>query len=512
MTSLVTDQLARDLAESEGVCVRPLLRRLIDRDTGNESTVILACGSTRAVKCPPCADKARRLRMQQCAEGWHRTDELPEVTGNDDEDTDDQDEEEDGEQDEDERRVRSTRRRQDAPDLPRLPVEDRTIGHAFTSPDGKTYRPSMFITLTLPSYGKVIPGEGVPANPRTYDYRRAALDALMFPKLVDRWVQNLRRAAGFKVQYFGAIEAQKRLAPHLHTAIRGAIPRALIKQVTAGTYHQVWWPAIDETVYENPAHLPVWDRDTSSYRDPDTTLPLTTWGEALDQIDTDPAAKPMHVQRFGKQVDIQGIIAPSPDADRAVRYLTKYLAKSISDTYDQPETMSTARRTHLDRLHQEVRMLPCSQRCANWLRFGIQPDEPGPGLVPGYCMSKAHDAEHLGLGGRRVLVSRKWTGKTLDQHKADRAEIVRAVLAEAGIDMQNRDRCATDQLAADGLPRFRWEPIEVNQADYQTVIGNALTQARQWRQQYQHAKAMSTGPPGPVDNHSATGQLDSSTV
>jgi hypothetical protein len=452
VTLRATDQLAHDLAASEGVCVRPLLRRLIDRDTGSESTVILACGSTRAAKCPPCADKARRLRMQQCAEGWHLTDEIPDpATGNGNEDTDEQDDGDQAEGEDGERRVRSTRRRQDAPDLPRLPVSDRTTGATFTSPDGKTYRPSMFITLTLPSYGKVIAGEGVPVNPRTYDYRRAALDALLFPKLIDRWVRNLRRAAGYSVQYFGAVEAQKRLAPHLHTAIRGAIPRALIKQVTAASYHQVWWPAIDQPVYDDPDHPPVWDRDTGSYLDPHNSRPLPTWGQALDRLDTDPTAEPMHVLRLGKQVDIQGIIAPSPDADRAVRYLTKYLAKSISDTYDQPGQMDTARQAHLDRLHAEVQVLPCSPRCANWLRYGIQPDEPGPGLVPGYCLSKAHDAEHLGLGGRRVLVSRKWTGKTLTDHKADRAEIVRAVLAEAGIEAPDRDRCAADQLAADGL-------------------------------------------------------------
>ena len=52
------------------------------------------------------------------------------------------------------RRVRSTRRRQDAPDLPRVAVEDRTVGQVFTAPDGREYRPSMFLTLTLPSYGQ----------------------------------------------------------------------------------------------------------------------------------------------------------------------------------------------------------------------------------------------------------------------------------------------------------------------------------------------------------------------
>ena len=56
-----------------------------------------------------------------------------------------------------------------------------------------------------------------------------------FPKLVDRWVQHLRRGAGFRVQYFGAIEPQRRLAPHIHLAFRGAIPREVIRQVTAAT-------------------------------------------------------------------------------------------------------------------------------------------------------------------------------------------------------------------------------------------------------------------------------------
>jgi hypothetical protein len=74
---------------------------------------------------------------------------------------------------------------------------DRTIGRVFTPPDGRTYRRSMFVTLTLPSYGPVTT-DGVPVDPARYDYRRAALDALHFPKLVDRVVQNLRRCAGYQ--------------------------------------------------------------------------------------------------------------------------------------------------------------------------------------------------------------------------------------------------------------------------------------------------------------------------
>src|SRR6202012_1341803 len=53
------------------------------------------------------------------------------------------------------RRPRSPRRRQDAPDLPRRKVSPRTVGKVFTAPDGKTFRPSLFVTLTCPSYGRV---------------------------------------------------------------------------------------------------------------------------------------------------------------------------------------------------------------------------------------------------------------------------------------------------------------------------------------------------------------------
>ena len=45
---------------------------------------------------------------------------------------------------------------------------------------------------------------------------------------------------------------------------------------------------------------------------------------------------------------------------------------------------------------------------------------PGAGLRPGLCKGKAHRREHLGYAGRRVLVSRKWSGKTLADHRADR--------------------------------------------------------------------------------------------
>ena len=109
----------------------------------------------------------------------------------------------------------------------------------------------MFLTLTLPSYGAV--QDGAPADPASYNYRRAALDAILFPRLVDQFWKTLRRAAGYEVQYFSAVEPQRRLAPHLHAAIRGAIPRKVLRQVAAATYLQVWWPAFDQAVYTDRA-------------------------------------------------------------------------------------------------------------------------------------------------------------------------------------------------------------------------------------------------------------------
>jgi hypothetical protein len=505
---LITSDMARELAIAQRVCVRPLMRRVQDRQTGTEDIVAIPCGSTREAVCPPCAHKARVLRMQQCAEGWHRTDE-PEYEPEPDQDDPDQHDHADEDQDDEaadeplpelsaggERRVRSTKRRHDAPDLPRVPVEDRTVGRVFTTPDGRQYRPSMFLTLTMPSYGSVNE-KGLPVDPARYDYRRQALDALFFARLVDRFWKNLRRSAGYKVQYFAAVEPQKRLAPHLHAAIRGAIARAIIRQVVAATYLQLWWPLFDRPVYVQ--RVPVWDGH--DYIDADTGEVLPTWKEALDAAQNHPDGRPAHVMRFGRQVDMAGIIAPSEDADRAVRYLTKYLTKSVTEAHADPDNTDPEYLAHVDRLQAELRWLPCSSRCANWLRYGIQPKKAGPGMRAGFCPGKTHDADHLGLGGRRVLVSRKWSGKTLKQHKADRAIVVREALLAAGIVAPEIERMAASVTLPDGSPRFVWTDTRPDPRTYARCILHSIAERLRWRQQYEQAKAAAR----PVDNCSATG-------
>jgi hypothetical protein len=355
----------------------------------------------------------------------------------------------------------------------------------------------MFITLTLPGYGRIISGTGTPQDPDRYDYRRAALDALHFPRLLDRWFQNLRRCAGYKVQYFGAVEGQRRLAPHFHVAVRGAVPRAVIKQVTKATYHQLWWPAVDDPVYVD--RLPVWDG--LDYLDPVTGHPLQTWDAALEELGSDDNARPAHVLRFGPELDVQGLLAGSPDADRSVRYLTKYLTKAVGETYASDANAAYER--HIDRLHAEVRWLPCSPDCSNWLRFGVQPRTVGPGLEPGRCPSKAHDREHLGVGGRRVLVSRGWSGRTLTDHKVDRAAVVRQALEEAGIEVDSARRMAADVVASDGDARFLWAAVVSHGGTSASILMETVLQRRRWREQYELAKAMAGADP-PVDSRSAT--------
>ncbi len=477
-------EVVRNVAIEHGVCIRPVPMRRVDLTTGAAEMVYVPCGHTLASVCPTCAERKQKLRAVQCRAGWH-LDQEPVIEradpGEDQRFLMSLRAEAQARRDQAEasgssaveavaewdrvvaeldheisksgvkgslktgetaaRRVRSTRRRQDVADLPRRPVDKRTVGKVYTSPNGRTFRPSLFLTLTLDSYGRVR-SDGTPVDPASYDYRRAARDALHFSKLVDRFVQNLRRFVGYDVQYFATVEPQRRLAPHLHMAIRGTISRAELRQVVAATYHQVWWPSTDTVIYDGP-HLPVWDEQTSGYLDPQTGQALPTWDEALDDLDQDDQAQPLHVAKFGRQIDAQGVMANTGESARLIGYLTKYLVKGVAECH---EATSDPQRMHVERMAEALRHEPCSPTCANWLRYGIQPKNARSGLTPGYCKGKAHRREHLGYGGRRVLVSRKWSGKTLADHKNDRKTWALARLAEAGVPVRDLGNSAEHHL------------------------------------------------------------------
>ncbi|MGH3607972.1 MAG: replication initiator, partial [Pseudonocardiaceae bacterium] len=461
---VLSTEVAQDLAERHGVCVRPLAMRRIDTTTGRVDVVPVPCGSTRADQCRPCAEKARRLRMVQCRQGWHLDQEptTPRATP-----TEEQTElmatradlfaaytqcaaagepvvceqiaDAVAELDTALRELgvrgrltpldqpatpvkRSTRRRHDAPNLPRRPIQHRTLGRVFAG----RYRPSTFLTLTLDTYGRV-DHHGAATDPETYDYRRAARDAIHFPALLDRFWQNTRRCLGWEVQYFGTVEPQKRGAPHFHAAIRGAIPRTQLRQIVAATYHQVWWPPHDDLIYSGD-RVPVWDTHTGAFVDPDTNTALPGFDQACEEL-----TAPAHVVRFGTQLHIKGILGGTEEAGRHIGYLTKYLTKSIDQAAGFDEHATDAQHDHAHRLHAELRVTPCSPRCAVWLLYAIAPKGARHAMTPGHCKGKAHKPQHLGIAGRRVLVSRKWSNKTLTDHRAERGAFVRQLLEAAGI-------------------------------------------------------------------------------
>ncbi|MEV6526327.1 replication initiator [Longispora sp. NPDC051575] len=548
-------EVLRDIAREAGLCLRPLALRRTDTATGKTEILEVPCGARLASKCAPCAEKNRKLRLQQLREGWH----LPEEPATEPRPASEEERwlisyraELEWERaalmvtpmDPDERaakladldqgvdqvaaqiaqcglrgtlptatakkttaRKRSTKRRQDVGDLPRVKVDRRTVGKVYASRDGKTHRPSMLLTVTLDSYGPVHsprranrpvcecgsthhpddPKVGTPVDPSTYDYRRAALDAIHFARLTDRLWQNLRRAAGFNIQYGGCVELQRRLAPHGHFAIRGTIPRALVKRVAEGTYHQVWWPAHDNLVHSQDAP-PRWCPDAQAWTDPNTgaVLDMVAWDDALDALDQDDA-EPAHVVRCGR-VDPRGVKSGSKDAERTIRYVTKYLTKDITEHVTPSHD---AQRAHFDRMHAELSVLPCSTTCANWLLYGIAPKNASPTLRPGHCRGKVHQRQTLGFTGRRVLISRKWSNKTLTDHRDDNRAWVRALL-ELPDDDQGDNKAS----------RFEYELCRHDDPDLDPEgvrLMRAITIRAGWKQQIQQARQR-------LEELSATGQ------
>ena len=63
--------LARDsirkIAETLGGCLRPVQLRCTDTVTGQTDQVMIPCGTTLASVCPPCAERARSLRLSPSA-------------------------------------------------------------------------------------------------------------------------------------------------------------------------------------------------------------------------------------------------------------------------------------------------------------------------------------------------------------------------------------------------------------------------------------------------------------
>jgi hypothetical protein len=170
--------------------------------------------------------------------------------------------------------------------------------------------------------------------------------------------------------------------------------------------------------------------------------------------------------------------------------LTVYLTKSITQAAGLGEHATDAQREHVRRLHAALQITPCSPRCAVWLLYGIQPQGARYSMTPGRCKGKAHKSEHLGIAGRRVLVSRKWSNKTLEDHRAERTEFVRQLLDAAGIHPSHGPR--------DGP--YHWErpaPSDPDIPPRALLLLHAVAERQRWKAEYTAAQLVTSGaPPG----------------
>jgi hypothetical protein len=108
-------------------------------------------------------------------------------------------------------------------------------------------------------------------------------------------------------------------------------------------------------------------------------------------------------------------------------------------------------------------------------------------MVPGCCKGRAHRRSTLGLPGRRVLVSRKWSGKTLADHRADRMAFVTQALAAIGIvkSVQDTSRLIWRKLA----------PGDPNVPPRAQLLMHAIAERITWRAEYDRAMSAANGPP-----------------
>ena len=319
----------------------------------------------------------------------------------------------------------------DMPDLPRVAMEDRTIG--------RTFRPVMAgstgrrCSSPSPCRRTGRSGTGCRSTPTPTTTGGPRWMRCCSPGWSTGSGTTCARSPGSRCSTSPPSRPQLRMAAHLHAAIRGAIPRRIIKDTVAAVYYSAWWPPIDQVRLRRPG--PALGRHR-----------LRRPGHRGGVADLGGGAGP-GPGRPGRGADACG---PVRHADRHRRDhrpvagcgpghpVSDEVPHQVDCRHLHPRRRrrlrpDRAREAHIDRLHDELRYLPCGETCANWLRYGIQPKNPTAGLRPGRCPTKAHDRENLGLGGRRVLVSRQWSGKTLAEHKADRATVVREALEAAGM-------------------------------------------------------------------------------
>ena len=118
----------------------------------------------------------------------------------------------------------------------------------------------------------------------------------------------------------------------------------------------------------------------------------------------------------------------------------------------------------------------------------MQPKNARPGLRPGACKGKAHRPEHLGYAGQRVLTSRKWSGKTLADHRGDKKA---RLLATLGMDQPDPARYTWHVVTPSDHDHLPYDRRLLYVVAERTRLKAALDEAR--RRSQEAAEVSATG-------------------
>ncbi len=292
--------------------------------------------------------------------------------------------------------------------------------------------------------------------------------------------RTLRRCVGWEVQYFGTIEPQRRGAPHFHAAAaRHHPPRR-----AAGDRRRDLPPGVVAQPRRHQVHRGSACRagtdDAQGFVDPDDREPLPTCDEA-----TDPRLDRAGARRHGSgpQVHVKGILGGTEEAGRHIGYLTKYLTKDVAkaagldDGAYRPAARASppaGRRAGTSPRARRSARCGCSTACS--------PKGARHAMEPGVCKGKAHRPQHLGIAGRRVLVSRKWSNKTLDDHARERTAFVRQLLDQAP---------ASGPATRSTTAPIEWEKTSPGDPDVPSrpaLLLPAIAERQRWKADYMAAQ------------------------
>ncbi len=270
------------------------------------------------------------------------------------------------------------------------------MGRTYTAPDGTEHRPSMWLTLTLDSYGPVHAvrtsknGKAMPCLCRRIPHRRrpaarhpgrpgrlrlpprrvgrralrpAARPVLAEPaprRRLERPVRRLRRAAAPP----GAARALRDPGHHpAGDAANGSRPPPTTR---CGGRR----PTRRSTTPDRP---PVWDDEDGRLGRPGHRASRCPPGPTRSTPSTTTRTpNPRTWCGSGRRSRPRASTPARSDVDRTIGYITKYVTKDAADCH---QVTTDPQRAHLDRLWHELRVTPCSDRCANWLLYGIAPEE-----------------------------------------------------------------------------------------------------------------------------------------